>query len=108
MVSTDPKVWGPHYWFVIDSLVSQTNDSNFNQICHLIEGLCNQVPCPKCKNHYIVYKQKFPMKFNNKKELIDWLNKFKIQTKRNKPQPTCSGGCGKRPPLKPQKLKYLK
>lgn len=109
-LSNNPKVFGPHYWYVLYSLANQINDNNLHQTCSLIKGVCDGLPCEKCKMHFNQYLSQNPLIATNKNDVMRWLKKLEnnISERKTRPKPTGGGcGCKKRKPLNPGKLMYL-
>ena len=66
------SLWSDKYWYVIESVVDQTKESNQEQSWNCLRLLGFYIPCDECKRHYDV--------FINKNRIInsEWLGKLKI------------------------------
>lgn len=71
------KSWSENYWFVIESIVSQTQQLNNSQSLETLKLLGNYLPCQDCRNHYNLFIT------NNTYIDTEWLNKLKREIKLN-------------------------
>jgi len=75
----DPRVWGPHFWFVLH-LVSfhfPDNPSTFEkeQYKAFYHSVKDILPCDNCKQHYKNYLSQYPIEPNldSRMNLITWV-----------------------------------
>ena len=88
----DPEVWGPHAWIVLHTITFNYPETpclqDKNNIRLFFKYFSYQIPCNKCKNHFIKYMNKNPLTdklLSSKDDLIDWLiNAHNKVNKRNK------------------------
>jgi hypothetical protein len=61
----DPRVWGPHYWFVMKTSASLYPDNPSNQIKIETKNFFNAfkflLPCDNCREHYATLYDKYPI-----------------------------------------------
>jgi hypothetical protein len=82
--------WSKMYWFVIESIVSQTTKLNNQVSLDTLTLLGMYLPCQDCRNHYSLFVQK------NTVINEEWLAKLKREitiTKRQTHKKKC---CGKK------------
>jgi hypothetical protein len=79
-MNLNPKVWGPHGWFFIDSIMlSLPNKLNYEQkniYKNFFTSLQDILPCEGCREHYKQNLIKYPLtdKVLSKKEnMIKWI-----------------------------------
>jgi hypothetical protein len=99
------KEWAPHFWYVIEHILKETNELTLENSKLAISSIANFIPCQKCKTHFLEYIDKFPLDNVNIPELMSgiWLSNFKKSIEINKSvteniiKPTSNGckGCGK-------------
>jgi hypothetical protein len=84
MISQDPKVWGPHAWTFLDSIVASfPNDLTSSETEADIERMFNfwnslYLPCKECMVHYIEFLAVHPIEtVNNKSTYEAWYNLLK-------------------------------
>ncbi len=75
------KVWGPKLWYFFHIFSQQINDrffiTNRTEILSLLRDICNNLPCPDCRDHANkLLKTSNINKISNKKELISFLCEF--------------------------------
>lgn len=75
----DPKVWGPHFWFVLH-LVSFNYPDNpstpdKDNYKRFYESIGDILPCPSCKKHYKSHMSQFPIgvHLDSRIDLITWV-----------------------------------
>ena len=60
-----PAVWGPFFWHTIHiiALSYPANPSYAHKRAakDFFEGLAHLIPCPKCREHYQIHLQKYPI-----------------------------------------------
>lgn len=81
MVNLNPKIWGPHGWFFIESIIialPNNIDLNMqNELKHFFISLQSLLPCEKCRLHFSEYIKKTDIvnyDFSNKNNVIKWIN----------------------------------
>ena len=75
----DPKIWGPHAWFFLNSVAlaypENPNEEQKIQYYNFFKSLSYVLPCKVCrenyKNHF--FKNKLKNNLNNKKQINKWL-----------------------------------
>lgn len=79
-MNLNPKVWGPHTWFFLDSVVlSLPNKLNYEQkniYKNFFTSLQNILPCEACREHYKENLKKYPLTdeiLSKKENMIKWL-----------------------------------
>jgi len=52
------SIWGPPCWFLMHSLATRVKNEKFEtikeELWKLINEICNNLPCPDCRNHAMV------------------------------------------------------
>lgn len=81
MINLNPKIWGPHGWFFIESIVLSLPDKIpfilQNEIKHFLISLSSLLPCEKCRYHFSEYIKKTNMMeadFSTKNQVFKWIN----------------------------------
>jgi hypothetical protein len=81
MINLNPKIWGPHAWFFIDSLIiSLPNNISLNlqnELKHFFISLSALLPCEKCRYHFSEYIKKtdiMNINFSSKDRVLKWIN----------------------------------
>ena len=73
----DPNVWGPPAWEFLHSVTFQypENPANFGRKKYysFFESLKHVIPCPTCKSHYTQHFERYPIRLDSRKDLIEWL-----------------------------------
>ncbi len=86
-----PSLWGPPVWLLFHMIGAKINEDYFinnkGEIINLIITICNNLPCPYCKNDASQLLQKY--NFNNIKckndlEMFLWRFHNIVNTKLNK------------------------
>jgi len=91
-MNLNPKIWGPHTWFFLDSIVlslpNKLNNEQQNIYKNFFTSLQYVLPCQGCRNHYATNLKKFPLTdqiLSNKENMIKWLlnihNSIRIENK---------------------------
>lgn len=81
MINLNPKIWGPHGWFFIESIALSLPDKIpfilQNEIKHFLISLSSLLPCEKCRYHFSEYIKKTNMMeadFSTKNQVFKWIN----------------------------------
>ena len=90
----DASVWGPHYWFFLDTIAmiypTYPNDVVKKKYYNLIQNLPLFIPNYEISRNFEKILDLYPLKpyLDNKKSLIKWMNKVHnvINEKLEKPQ----------------------
>ena len=76
----DPEIWGPHAWILLHTITFNYPENpcleDKNNIRSFFKYFSYQIPCNKCKNHFIKYMNKNPLTnelLKSKDDLTDWL-----------------------------------
>jgi hypothetical protein len=79
----NPKHWGPHTWFFLESIMLSYPDVPSNDYKKSMETflklLTNILPCEKCRYNYKDHLEKFPLNnkiLSNKNDMMDWLTQI--------------------------------
>jgi hypothetical protein len=79
-MNLNPKVWGPHAWFFIDSIVlSLPNKLTYEQkniYKNFFTSLQDILPCEGCREHYKQNLIKYPLTdivLSKKENMIKWI-----------------------------------
>jgi hypothetical protein len=79
-MNLNPKVWGPHGWFFIDSIMlSLPNKLNYEQkniYKNFFTSLQDILPCEGCREHYKQNLIKYPLTdevLSKKENMIKWI-----------------------------------
>ena len=79
-MNLNPKVWGPHAWFFLDSIMlslpNKLNNEQKNIYKNFFTSLQYILPCECCRNHYTENLKKYPLTdqiLSNKENMIKWL-----------------------------------
>lgn len=76
---TNPRIWGPHFWFVLRCIVNNYPLSPTNEDKQHMEGFFKELqftlPCEKCKYTFKQHCNKYPITKSlcDKHKLIEWL-----------------------------------
>ena len=74
----DPKVWGPHFWFVMKSAVDnfplKASSQVQKQYINFFTSLKEILPCEDCKGHYTHLLKQYPIEnyIHSPQELTAW------------------------------------
>lgn len=81
MINLNPTVWGPHAWFLIDSIILSFPDKPDtelqNELKQFFFSLSKLLPCEKCRYHFSEYIKKTDLiniDFSSKDKIIKWIN----------------------------------
>jgi Mitochondrial sulfhydryl oxidase involved in the biogenesis of cytosolic Fe/S proteins len=84
MTKINPKVWGPHAWKFLESVVegygknpSYEDMVNFRDFFELLQ---DTLPCPVCRDNFRKHLRNYPLTksvLQNKYTLMHWLNKIR-------------------------------
>jgi hypothetical protein len=75
----DPRVWGPHFWFVLHliSFHYPDNPTTFDKEQHkaFYTSVKDILPCTTCRQHYKNYLSQYPIEPNldTRIDLITWV-----------------------------------
>jgi hypothetical protein len=79
-MNLNPKVWGPHGWFFIDSIVlslpTKLNYEQKNIYKNFFTSLQDILPCEGCREHYKQNLIKYPLTdviLSKKENMIKWI-----------------------------------
>ena len=73
-----PSVWGPFFWHTmhITALSYPSNPSYAVKRAakDFFESIAHLIPCPKCREHYTIHLQKFPISphLDRREDLFRW------------------------------------
>ena len=89
------KTWGNSTWLFFHVLAEKIKDEEYNNekenIVKIIKGICNNLPCPDCRQHASNYMAKLNIRhIPTKKLLIDLLFKFHNSVNKKLGKPTLS------------------
>ncbi len=92
MINLNPKIWGPHAWFLIESIAISLPDTitieTQNELKHFFISLSFLLPCETCRNHFSEYVKAtdiMNIDFSTKTKVLTWINNIHNQVrKRNK------------------------
>ena len=75
------KYWGEPTWYLFHGIAAKINENyyknNHVECFSLIVNICNNLPCPMCRDHAINYLKKTNIsKINTKEKLIRFLFDF--------------------------------
>jgi hypothetical protein len=81
MINLDSKIWGPHGWFFIESIVialpENISPSLQKELKHFFISLSSLLPCEKCRYHFLKYIKKtniMDIDFSKKDKVLKWIN----------------------------------
>jgi hypothetical protein len=75
----DPKVWGPHFWFVLHivsfNYPDNPNTPDKDNYKRFYESIGDILPCVNCRKHYKNHISKFPIAIHldSRIDLIKWV-----------------------------------
>lgn len=75
----DPKVWGPHFWFVLHLVSFNYPDkpSTFQKEAYaaFYHSVKDILPCPTCRQHYQNYLSQYPIQphIDERLHLVKWV-----------------------------------
>jgi hypothetical protein len=77
---TDPKIWGPHFWFMMRCIAynypDKPDQDNKNTAYYYYDNIKHLLPCKRCQIHYKQMLLKHPLKNSLccKSCMIKWVN----------------------------------
>lgn len=82
MNNEDPKIWGAHFWFVMRKVaerfpVSDPAQELQNAARAMFESLKHLLPCEKCREHYVVILESYPIDVTNRASMMKWVEQVK-------------------------------
>ena len=88
-----PKIWGPHYWFVLHTITLQyptmPNETTKKKYYDFIQNLPLFIPNPEIGNQFAEYLDKYPVTpyLDSRESFIKWMNFIhnKVNIKLGKP-----------------------
>lgn len=87
----DPRVWGPHAWFFIETVVlsipeDTTDTSPYINFLNTLKGV---LPCPGCRKEYTEYIATHPVP-TSREDIIAWVFTLHnvVRERTGKPQRT--------------------
>ena len=88
-MNLSPKVWGPHAWFFLDSIVISIDNENIADYKAFFEHIQKVLPCAGCRTHYGEYLEQNPLtNIKTKDEFLIWIhNLHNLVRKRSKTPP---------------------
>lgn len=75
----DPKLWGPHFWFILHLISFNYPDNpstpDKDNYKRFYESVGDILPCSLCKRHYKNYISQFPISIHldSRIDLITWV-----------------------------------
>lgn len=82
IVNLNPRVWGSHAWFFLDSIVLSIDNNNLQDYKVFFKALSKVLPCGKCRFHYSQYLERYPLEgILNKDEMMIWLHNLHNQVR---------------------------
>lgn len=79
-MNLEPKIWGPHAWFIMYSMAfsypTNASHNKRNSIKQFYLSFGENLPCAKCKHNFNTHLQKFPLDnnvLNSRVNLIQWV-----------------------------------
>jgi hypothetical protein len=79
-MNLNPKIWGPHTWFFLDSIMlslpNKLNNEQQNIYKNFFTSLQYILPCEGCRDHYAENLKQYPLTeqiLSNKENMIKWL-----------------------------------
>jgi hypothetical protein len=105
MSYTDPKSWGPHFWFMMRCVANNYSQNPSSQerrhVIDFYNNLKYVLPCKNCAFKYKNQIEKYPVAdySKNKNMLMDWVEMIYQNTDRDKRagDHKCSGNSCKNP-----------
>jgi hypothetical protein len=73
----DPRVWGPHGWFFIETVILSIpeNTTDTGPYIRFLQSLADVLPCPGCQGEYREYLTTHPIP-TSREDLIAWIFTF--------------------------------
>lgn len=89
--STDPKVFGPHWNFTIQSMARNypitPNAADKETFNLTFNNLLKYMPCKDCIQHTHEFIDKNPMRLDSRKDLVTWLCELKNDDNKRQGKP---------------------
>ena len=83
----EPNIWGPDAWTFLHSITFQypenPTDIDKQNYHTFFDSLKNVLPCPTCQEHYGNTLTGYPIKLDNRQELIEWFIDIHNDVNRN-------------------------
>jgi hypothetical protein len=79
-MALDPKIWGPHYWFVLHTIAltypAYPNDVIKKKYYDFIQNLPLFIPVPEIGNIFMTLLDKYPVTpyLDSQQSFIKWMN----------------------------------
>ena len=76
----NPKVWGPHYWFVLHTIANtyplSPNDVTKKKYYDFIQNLPLLLPIPEIGNSFVKYLDKYPVTpyLDSRQSFMKWMH----------------------------------
>lgn len=86
MDSTEPKIWGPVYWYVMKQIAKTY--TNENEAIAFFNALAELLPCLECRMHYKQLLTKFPIPVGSRELIVTWVDKIQTEIKTATQQPS--------------------
>ena len=92
----DPKLWGPHFWFVLHFVTFNYPDNPTTYDKHsyklFFESIKDILPCEKCRKHYRNHLSQNPLEvaLDKRIDLIKWLIQIHNNVNRSTNKPIYS------------------
>ena len=90
----NPQVWGPHFWFIMESIANTYPDEptrdEKKHAYNFFHELGYVLPCKKCRTHYSETLKLFSIRsyLHNRNLLISWVDKIHTYINENKDKNT--------------------
>jgi len=82
-MSLNPKVWGPHAWFIMYSVAftypNNPTNSDMDNVRNFYLSFGKVLPCMNCREHFAQNLIKYPLNntvLNSPENLINWVINF--------------------------------
>ena len=76
MTNLNPEFWGPYFWKTIHLLIiglpDKLNEDHRQAITDFFNSLIYLLPCKKCRYHYSIYFEQYPVDISSKQALWKW------------------------------------
>ena len=88
----EPNIWGPHAWLFLHTITLNYPDHPTNKEKEIYRSffktLGGVLPCEKCREHYLINLEKYPIQLESKEDLTKWLFNLhnQVNIKNNKSQ----------------------
>ena len=76
----DPRIWGPHYWFVLHTIAltypERPNDVIKKKYYDFIQNLPLFLPVPSISNYFVTFLDKYPVTpyLDSRSSFIKWMH----------------------------------